>query len=46
MQHSSSGARLFQAILSDNDNPPGFKEVISSVTKGIEERTYWYFTKD
>ena len=47
MQHSnSSTAAIFQEILSFNTNPPGYKDVLSSITKDIEERTYWYYTAD
>ena len=47
MQHSnSSTAAIFQEILGFNTNPPGYKDVLSSITKDIEERTYWYYTAD
>jgi len=33
-------------MLKDNNNPEGYKELLASVARGIEERTFWYFTCD
>ena len=47
MQHSNSGnAAIFKEILGFNQNPPGYKDVLSKLTQQIEDRTYWYYTTD
>lgn len=47
MQHNHSGdAKILEQILNQNVNPLGYKQIVNKVTKGIEEKTFWYFTSD
>jgi uncharacterized protein YneR len=47
MQHSHGGeVKILEQLLTQNSNPAGYKQVIGQVVKGVEQRTFWYFTND
>ena len=33
-------------MLKENGNPDGYKDLLAQVARGVEEKTYWYFTCD